>query len=144
MRYLFVLFLLCAMVFGCQNNNPALPSDDGDNKDQSSDTISGYQPEQPIDFPHAVHAGINGIDCKYCHSVKGSKTAGLPTVGVCMDCHKGGDKVELPESIGSKQSDSDNPIVWRKVDSLPESVYFNHKQGNNAKQFSKDCAECHY
>ena len=52
-------------------------------------TVENYQPSQPIEFPHSVHAGINGIDCKYCHnSVTKSKTAGLPTVNVCMNCHK--------------------------------------------------------
>ncbi|MBQ0786916.1 MAG: c-type cytochrome, partial [Oceanihabitans sp.] len=28
----------------------------------------GYQPVQPIHFSHKIHAGDNGIDCKYCHS----------------------------------------------------------------------------
>jgi len=48
-----------------------------------------YQPSQPIKFPHSVHAGVNGIDCKYCHSsVTKSKSAGIPSVNVCMNCHK--------------------------------------------------------
>ncbi len=51
--------------------------------------MEGYQPSQLIAFPHDVHAGVNGIDCKYCHnSVTKSKSAGLPTVNVCMNCHK--------------------------------------------------------
>jgi mono/diheme cytochrome c family protein len=28
----------------------------------------GYQPIQPIHYSHKIHAGDNGIDCKYCHS----------------------------------------------------------------------------
>ena len=28
----------------------------------------GYQPVQPIHFSHKIHAGDNGVDCKYCHS----------------------------------------------------------------------------
>ena len=28
----------------------------------------GYSPEQPIAFPHKVHAGDNKIPCLYCHS----------------------------------------------------------------------------
>src|SRR5690606_15714975 len=28
----------------------------------------GYEPIQPIHFSHKIHAGDNGIDCKYCHS----------------------------------------------------------------------------
>jgi len=51
--------------------------------------VEEYQPSQPIAFPHAIHTGTNGIDCKYCHnSVTKSKSAGLPTVNVCMNCHK--------------------------------------------------------
>ncbi|NBX38550.1 MAG: hypothetical protein EBR54_03935, partial [Flavobacteriia bacterium] len=51
--------------------------------------MENYQPSQPIAFPHSQHAGVNGIDCKYCHnSVEKSKSAGLPTVNVCMNCHK--------------------------------------------------------
>ncbi|MFM7643775.1 MAG: c-type cytochrome, partial [Sphingomonadales bacterium] len=34
----------------------------------SINIMEGYQPSQPIAFPHSQHAGINGIDCKYCHN----------------------------------------------------------------------------
>jgi hypothetical protein len=27
----------------------------------------GYQPDQPIKFSHATHAGLHKIDCQYCH-----------------------------------------------------------------------------
>ncbi len=27
-----------------------------------------YEPIQPIHYSHRIHAGDNGIDCKYCHS----------------------------------------------------------------------------
>ncbi|MFX8393347.1 cytochrome c3 family protein, partial [Acinetobacter baumannii] len=27
-----------------------------------------YQPEQPIYYSHAVHAGTNQINCQYCHT----------------------------------------------------------------------------
>jgi len=53
------------------------------------DVNEGYQPIQPIAFSHAVHAGDNKIDCQYCHSsAKHSKTSGVPTANVCMNCHK--------------------------------------------------------
>ena len=48
--------------------------------------MENYQPSQPIAFPHDVHAGINGIDCKYCHnSVTKSKSAGIPSVNVLYE-----------------------------------------------------------
>src|SRR5690606_4807585 len=49
----------------------------------------GYQPVQPIHYSHKIHAGDNGIDCKYCHSsARTSKTAGIPSLNVCMNCHE--------------------------------------------------------
>ena len=50
----------------------------------------GYQPEQPIHFSHRIHAGLNKIDCKYCHAgVEKSKAASIPSINICMNCHKG-------------------------------------------------------
>jgi len=49
----------------------------------------GYAPVQPIHYSHKVHAGDNKIDCKYCHSsARVSKTSGIPSLNVCMNCHK--------------------------------------------------------
>jgi len=49
----------------------------------------GYTPIQPIHFSHKVHAGDNKIECKYCHSsARVSKTSGIPSLNVCMNCHK--------------------------------------------------------
>jgi cytochrome c2 len=49
-----------------------------------------YQPVQPIYYSHKVHAGINQINCLYCHgSAQDSKHAGIPSVNVCMNCHMG-------------------------------------------------------
>lgn len=49
-----------------------------------------YQPEQPIYYSHKVHAGINQISCLYCHGgAQDSKHANVPSVNVCMNCHKG-------------------------------------------------------
>ncbi|MEP0214747.1 MAG: cytochrome c3 family protein [Cellulophaga sp.] len=49
----------------------------------------GYEPVQPIHFSHKVHAGDNKVDCKYCHSsARVSKTSGIPSLNVCMNCHK--------------------------------------------------------
>jgi cytochrome c551/c552 len=48
-----------------------------------------YQPTQPIFYSHEVHAGVNQISCLYCHgSAQDSKHAGIPSVNVCMNCHK--------------------------------------------------------
>lgn len=118
------------------------------------DVKQGYQPSQPIDFPHSVHAGLNGIDCRYCHnSVTESRTAGLPTVNVCMNCHKQvtGTTPEQQEKIkkiydaagwdGSVFTGKTKEIVWNKVHVLPDHVYFSHEQ--HVVAGGVDCMQCH-
>jgi mono/diheme cytochrome c family protein len=49
-----------------------------------------YQPVQPIYYSHKVHAGINQINCQYCHSAaEKGKHSMIPSFNVCMNCHKG-------------------------------------------------------
>lgn len=119
--------------------------------------VTAYQPSQPIHFPHDVHAGTNGIDCKYCHnSVEKSKSAGIPTVNVCMNCHKqiqGNDEGQkeqiskiyqaagfIPEGGGQYTGETEN-LVWNKVHALPDHVYFNHSQ--HVVVGGIDCKQCH-
>ncbi|MBI4376945.1 MAG: cytochrome c3 family protein [Elusimicrobia bacterium] len=48
----------------------------------------GYAPKQPLAFSHRLHAGEMSIPCLYCHSgAERSKTAGIPPLNVCMNCH---------------------------------------------------------
>ncbi|HNE28545.1 MAG: cytochrome c3 family protein [Saprospiraceae bacterium] len=48
----------------------------------------GYQPDQPINFSHKIHAGDNKIDCQYCHdSARRSKHSSIPAANTCMNCH---------------------------------------------------------
>ncbi|NRA11767.1 MAG: c-type cytochrome [Crocinitomicaceae bacterium] len=115
--------------------------------------MEGYQPSQPIEFPHSVHTGENGIDCRYCHnSVTESKTAGIPSVNVCMNCHKQikgeGAQVAQIQKIydaagwdGKKYTNVTKPIIWNKVHVLPDHVYFNHKQ--HVVVGEVDCIQCH-
>ena len=47
-----------------------------------------YQPEQPIFFSHKVHAGVNQINCQYCHiGANEGKHAMIPSLNTCMNCH---------------------------------------------------------
>ncbi len=49
----------------------------------------GYQPEQPIKFSHATHAGLQKIDCQYCHDgARRSKHSNIPAANTCMNCHR--------------------------------------------------------
>ncbi len=48
-----------------------------------------YQPEQPIKYSHKLHAGINKIECQYCHTgASEGKHSNIPSINVCMNCHK--------------------------------------------------------
>jgi cytochrome c2 len=48
----------------------------------------GYAPEQPIKFSHATHAGLQKIDCQYCHDgARRSKHSVIPAANTCMNCH---------------------------------------------------------
>ncbi len=62
--------------------------------------MKDYQPEQPIYYSHQVHAGTNQISCLYCHGgAQDSKHANIPSVNVCMNCHKGISKYEGPDKL---------------------------------------------
>ncbi len=51
--------------------------------------MQDYEPEQPIKFSHETHAGINQIDCQYCHDgARRSKHSVIPATNTCMNCHK--------------------------------------------------------
>ena len=61
-----------------------------------------YKPLQPIFYSHKVHAGVNQINCLYCHAgAEKSKHAMIPSTNVCMNCHK-----QIAEYTGEK----DNPL----------------------------------
>lgn len=115
-----------------------------------------YKPEQPIAYSHQLHAGDLAIDCKYCHNaVTKSKHATIPTVNVCMNCHKTVNEgtqtgtEEIAKIYDAAGWDADTktytgvtkPIKWVKVHNLPDHVYFNHSQ--HVEVGGIDCAQCH-
>ena len=49
----------------------------------------GYEPVQPINYSHRLHAGEMKVACMYCHSgAERSRYAGIPSTSVCMNCHQ--------------------------------------------------------
>ena len=61
-----------------------------------------YQPRQPIFYSHAVHVGINEVNCLYCHAgAEKSRQAMIPSPNICMNCHK-----QISEYTGDK----DHPL----------------------------------
>ena len=126
----------------------------------------GYKPVQPIHFSHKIHAGDNGIDCKYCHSnARVSKTSGIPALNVCMNCHKTITEVapetadadyskdfydkqiqKLYKATGWSESDqaytgTPEPVKWVRVHNLPDFAYFNHSQHVTVGGVA--CQKCH-
>ena len=101
----------------------------------------GYQPEQPVFYSHKLHAGVMGMDCRYCHQhVERGPHATVPTTETCMNCHgkvKTG-SVEI-QKIAEAHA-ADKPIEWVKVHMLPDYAYFNHSAHVNA---GVGCASCH-
>ncbi len=126
-----------------------------------------YQPEQPIYYSHKVHAGVNQINCLYCHGgAAEGKHANIPSVNVCMNCHlaineyKGEplyseDGIEIDGTAEIKKlydyagftpgqpwdASKAKPVEWIKIHNLPDHVYFNHSQHVVAGKVA--CQTCH-
>lgn len=101
----------------------------------------GFEPIQPVDYSHKLHAGDMGMDCRYCHSnVEKSSVASVPPTQVCMNCHS---KV-LPQSLKlqpvRESAATDQPIPWVRVHSLPDYVYFDHSAHVTV---GVGCESCH-
>ncbi len=89
----------------------------------------GYTPEQPIAFPHKIHAGDNKIACLYCHSAaRTSRHAGIPAASVCMNCHSMLEKQTIEIEKLREAIQLGRSIAWVTVHKLPDFVYFNHSQ----------------
>ena len=125
-----------------------------------------YEPVQPIHYSHRIHAGSNGINCKYCHSAaRVSKNAGIPSLNVCMNCHKNinevSDTTATPEyskafydgeiqklytavgwdAANQKYTGNTQPVKWVRIHNLPDFVYFNHSQ--HVTVAGIECQTCH-
>ena len=127
----------------------------------------GYMPVQPIHYSHKIHSGANKIECKYCHSsARVSKHSGIPSLNVCMNCHKniaeyngeedlvnGYDRDfytnEIKKLYAAVGWDEDNqvytgktqPVKWVRIHNLPDHVYFNHAQHVEVAKI--ECQKCH-
>ncbi|MBT8254842.1 MAG: c-type cytochrome [Flavobacteriaceae bacterium] len=125
----------------------------------------GYQPVQPIHFSHKIHAGDNKIDCKYCHSsARVSKHSGIPSLNICMNCHKsiyeykGETSTEYSKEFYDEEikrlyaatgwddanqeyTGETQPVKWIRIHNLPDFAYFNHSQ--HVSVAGLECQTCH-
>lgn len=107
----------------------------------------GYAPEQPIKFSHATHAGMQQIDCQYCHDgARRSKHSVIPATNTCMNCHKAikkGSKYGTAEltkiyaSIGYDPT-KDVYIEESKYNAMPEEEIATMYKGWISDNFKKD------
>ncbi len=119
---------------------------------------TNYAPAQPIEFSHKVHAGMNGIDCNYCHSsARKSKHSGIPSANVCMNCHTyisegtntGTAEIQkIYDAVGFDPASrtyiegyEQKPIEWIRIHNLPDHAYFNHSQ--HVVAGGLECQDCH-
>lgn len=119
---------------------------------------TNYMPEQPIAFSHKIHAGINGVDCNYCHtSARHSKHSSIPSADLCMNCHTyinegsvSGTKeiAKIYDAIGFDpetrtyiEGYQQKPIKWVRIHNLPDHAYFNHSQ--HVVAGGLECQDCH-
>jgi len=125
-----------------------------------------YAPVQPIHFSHRIHAGSNGVNCNYCHSsARKSKHSGIPSLNICMNCHKNISEVsdttatadyskdfydkeiaKLYKAVGwdkdnQKYTGKTEPVKWVRIHNLQSFVYFNHSQ--HVTVAGVECQTCH-
>ncbi|MNG70087.1 Cytochrome c6 [compost metagenome] len=119
----------------------------------------GYKPVQPIKFSHQIHAGVNKIECQYCHGgAFKSKNASIPSANVCMNCHN---TITASEHYDGEISpeiakiyraldwnpetrtygNNPKPIQWVRIHNLPDFAYFNHSQ--HVVVAGVECQTCH-
>lgn len=148
-KFIFFIVLLCIILLGSA----------GWKGMWETGVHTGYQPVQPIKFSHQLHAGVNKIDCQYCHSgAFTSKNASIPSLNVCMNCHN---YVTASEKYDGKTSpeimkiytaldynedtkqygENTKPVEWIRIHNLPDLAYFNHSQ--HVSVAGIECQKCH-
>jgi hypothetical protein len=97
--------------------------------------------EQPIQFDHRHHTRDEGIDCRFCHStVDRSPHAGIPSTQLCLNCHSQiWNQSPLLDPVRRSFIEG-QPLEWKKVNDVPDFVYFNHSIHVNK---GVGCVTCH-
>lgn len=138
-KYKLIPIIVFALAFGYQLKMVAHGAIDLGRK-------KNYAPDQPIKFSHQIHATENKIDCRYCHtSVDQSKSAGIPPVSLCLNCHsivrEGSNSGKFEINKIHAAVENNIPIEWIRIHQLPDHVFLSHAQHVNVGK--RDCAECH-
>ena len=114
--------------------------------------LTGYMPEQPVPFSHALHSGQMKLDCRYCHTgvFKGAHS-NIPSTSVCANCHNGamenGANLKVAVHTNSPRLQpvrdslaTGSAVPWERIHDLPDYAYFNHSAHVNR---GVSCVSCH-
>lgn len=85
-------------------------------------------PEQPLIFPHSVHAGELRISCLFCHrGAANDAVAGFPSVEQCLFCHRlvGREKPGVKGLLAAEEAGQ--PLNWLRLNRLPDHAHFDHQ-----------------
>ena len=104
-------------------------------------TKVGYQPIQPVPFPHDIHVTQLGMDCRYCHSfveVARIRMSRIPRPAwpVINRCRR----IIRSSSRCGQAGRSQDPVEWVWIHRLPDYVFYNHAAHVNR---GISCASCH-
>ena len=90
-------------------------------------TKIGYQPIQPVPFPHDIHVAQLGMDCRYCHSfVEVAAQSNVPNTATCMNCHTQVAKDNPKLQPVQESWKSGEPVEWVWIYRTVDYVYYNH------------------
>lgn len=102
---------------------------------------AGIGARQPIPFSHRVHVHSKRISCFMCHSeAPRSSRAGIPPLETCLLCHSRIIRTHPYIAKLRRHVAENQPVVWERVNWLPEFVYFEHSVHI---QRGFDCSVCH-
>jgi hypothetical protein len=99
-----------------------------------------YEPVQPIEFSHRIHAGKLEIACQFCHfAASQGRHAGIPPASLCMNCHglvtASRDKVLDEYREAQKERRPARPIVTPELQKLYDALGLDDKlQRDTAKE----------
>lgn len=96
---------------------------------------------QPISFNHKKHQE-QGVECITCHThFKDQTFSGMPTVAVCMECHKDSITKNPGEEKIRQFSQKGEEVPWKRLYQQPDHVFFSHRR--HVVLAKMECQNCH-
>jgi hypothetical protein len=108
--------------------------------------LQDQKPEHIVAFDHSVHA-LQAIDCRYCHGTIRAKTMQMPSVELCMECHRvtvrdNPSVMHFTKLYKQTVQKNENAGAFWQVLAKPSLLQFAHNT-HQALDSAKDCSHCH-